>query len=110
MTNRFVKKRRSFSGTVTSALLPILSVVLCLVMLVLAAEKLDATAEKSRLSSIENAIRQSAVHCYATTGAYPESLDYLKQHYGITYDENKYAVYYSAFASNIMPEITVISY
>ena len=40
--------------------------------------------------------------------AYPESYEYLKEHYGAMVDEENYAVFYEVFASNIMPDITVI--
>jgi len=57
--------------------------------------------------SLENAIRKSAVHCYAVEGTYPESLDYLKEHYGITYDETCFLVDYEIFGSNLMPDVQV---
>ena len=41
-------------------------------------------------------------------GAYPDSLDYLKKHYGITWDESKYKVTYEIIAKNIRPEVKVI--
>lgn len=46
--------------------------------------------------------------CYAVEGAYPESYEYLKEHYGAMVDEENYAVFYEVFASNIMPDIAVI--
>lgn len=56
----------------------------------------------------EQAVRRAAVSCYAVEGAYPESYAYLKEHYGTMVDEQTYAVFYEVFASNIMPEITVV--
>ena len=41
-------------------------------------------------------------------GAYPESLSYLKKHYGITWNEKKYKVSYEVIAKNIRPEVQVI--
>ena len=41
-------------------------------------------------------------------GAYPESLAYLKKHYGITWNEKKYKVSYEVIAKNIRPEVQVI--
>ncbi|MGI5984521.1 MAG: hypothetical protein ACOX7O_01555 [Oscillospiraceae bacterium] len=58
--------------------------------------------------SLEDGIRRAAVSCYALEGAYPESLAYLKEHYDLSVNEDIYAVHYAVFASNIMPEITVI--
>ena len=40
-------------------------------------------------------------------GAYPASYDALKARTGLAINEEKYAVFYEVFASNIMPEITV---
>ena len=56
---------------------------------------------------VRSAVRRAAVTCYAVEGAYPTTLDYLKNHYGLVYDEDNYFVLYNAFASNIMPEIRV---
>ena len=54
------------------------------------------------------AIRQASVQCYAIEGRYPPSVEYLEEHYGIQIDRERYNVFYSGFASNIMPDITVI--
>lgn len=56
----------------------------------------------------EQAVRRAAVSCYAIEGAYPCSYDYIKAHYGVAVDETQYTVFYEVFASNLMPEITVI--
>lgn len=45
---------------------------------------------------------------YSVEGAYPESLAYLKKHYGITWNEKKYKVSYEVIAKNIRPEVQVI--
>ena len=39
---------------------------------------------------------------------YPPSVEYLEEHYGIQIDRDKYAVFYEGFASNMVPDITVI--
>ncbi len=67
----------------------------------------SATDEKE-VENIENAVVQSALFCYGTEGAYPESLDYLQEHYGLTYDEKKYVVQYEIIAKNIPPQVRVI--
>lgn len=59
-------------------------------------------------AQLEMAIRRATVACYATEGIYPPTLDYLKQHYGIQIDKNRYSVFYEIFADNLMPEITVL--
>lgn len=66
-----------------------------------------SSGEEGRLLA-EQAVRRVAVSCYAVEGAYPESYEYLKEHYGAMVDEENYAVFYEVFASNIMPDIAVI--
>ena len=41
-------------------------------------------------------------------GAYPESLEYLKENYGLIYDEDLFFVDYKVEGSNILPDITII--
>lgn len=63
---------------------------------------------KRQRESLENAIMRSVTHCYALEGSYPESLEYLKEHYGLTYDEALFFVDYQTIGSNILPDITII--
>jgi len=53
-------------------------------------------------------IVRAALSCYAIEGAYPADFQYLKKNYAISIDEGKYLVDYNIFASNIMPDITVL--
>jgi|WetSurMetagenome_2_1015567.scaffolds.fasta_scaffold590620_2 hypothetical protein len=58
---------------------------------------------------LEESLRRAAVSCYAIEGRYPPSLDYLVTYYGVVIDSERYDVFYTGvFASNILPEITVI--
>ena len=59
-------------------------------------------------ATLERALHKSAVHAYALTGRYPESLDSLLDEYGITYDHTKFVVDYMPSGSNLLPQITVI--
>jgi len=65
-------------------------------------------ADEEGLVIVEDAIRRATVQCYAIEGAYPVSLDYLEQNYGLRIDEKKYFVHYSPWGSNMMPDITVM--
>ena len=57
---------------------------------------------------LEEALRRTAVSCYAAEGVYPPSLEYMEEHYGIRYDAEQYMVDYQVIASNLMPDITVL--
>lgn len=78
---------------------------LCFVMAVSQLEQ-DRYAEGKRL--LEDALRRTAVACYAAEGFYPPDVDYMKRHYALQYDEDRYVVRYEVFASNLMPDITVL--
>lgn len=65
------------------------------------------TADKTELETLENAVRRNVIHCYAIEGRYPESLNYLEEHYALQYDKEKYFIGYEVFGENIMPDITV---
>jgi len=57
--------------------------------------------------TLRDAIRRASVQCYAIEGRYPPSVEYLEENYGIKIDRDRYSVFYSGFASNFMPDITV---
>ena len=56
---------------------------------------------------VRTAVKNAALTCYAVEGAYPDSVDYLREHYHLAYDESRYFVTYEAFASNRIPDIYV---
>lgn len=68
----------------------------------------QASNEAESRHVLEESINKAVVSCYAIEGRYPENVDYLKENYGLIYDEEKYAIGYIAFADNIMPDITII--
>lgn len=68
----------------------------------------ETTTADAETEIVREAVRAAVLTCYSVEGAYPAELDYLKQHYGLAYDEERYIVSYSAFASNVMPEIRVM--
>jgi hypothetical protein len=35
-------------------------------------------------------------------------MTYLEEHYGITYDKDRYVISYESIGSNLMPDVTVI--
>lgn len=69
---------------------------------------LGKDTDKKQKESLENAVRQGIIHCYATEGHYPESLDYLTDSYGIHYDSEKYFIDYQILGANILPDVTII--
>lgn len=56
---------------------------------------------------VRQSIKDAAITCYAVEGAYPDSLEYLRENYFLAYNEDRYLVTYNAFSSNHIPDIYV---
>jgi hypothetical protein len=90
-------------------ILPIVLFLVVLLLFVLAVSKIAGKSENEGIHLTEESIRRAAVQCYALEGIYPADFEYLKDHYGVRPDESKYIIYYTYTASNLMPEIDVLS-
>lgn len=65
------------------------------------------TEEKQR-ESLEHALQRGIASCYAIEGIYPPDLEYLEEHYGLSYDENLFFVDYQPVAANLYPDVTIL--
>ena len=63
--------------------------------------------DRTETETVRNAVREAALTCYAVEGAYPEDVEYLREHYRLAYDTERYHVTYDAFASNLPPTVRV---
>lgn len=87
------------------------SVCVFLLILFLFVQGISSFSESSKRrqkESLENATMRNITYCYTVEGAYPESLDYLKENYGLTYDEDLFFVDYHIAGANIFPDFTII--
>lgn len=100
--------RRSALKTALSYILPCVAFSAMIVWLLTALSNTSASTEQRELADLETTIENSITMCYAIEGAYPESMEYLCNHYGLIYDKDKYLVYYDSFASNIRPTVTIL--
>lgn len=85
-----------------------LAFVLCAAAFSSKTDDVEQQGDRAAAEMMAQSLYRGAVSCYAGEGAYPATLDYLCDKYGITIDESRYSVHYEIFASNIMPEITVV--
>lgn len=82
------------------------SCILVFIIVAIRQTEIRRNAEGIRLT--EESIQRAVISCYALEGRYPQDLQYIRENYGVSIDEEKYFVAYEVFASNLMPEITVI--
>ena len=99
--------RNGLTRLLGGLLLPAAAVA-ALVWFAAAVDGLDRGRAEEDRRRLEETLRRGCVACYAAAGAYPASLDDLTERYGIQIDGERYTVRYSAFAENLMPDITVL--
>ena len=100
-------KNRTHKFQIPTFLLPLLVIAALLIFLTSLSNLEQGRSEEDK-RQLEDALRRASVACYAAEGIYPPNLDYLREHYGIQIDETRYTVVYDIFASNLMPDITVL--
>ena len=103
-----MKKRKSRLRAALGIMLLPAAAAAALLIFASALNSLESGRQTEDLRQLEQALRRGCVACYAAEGAYPPDLDYLKDHYGLQIDEERYVVRYTAFAENLMPDITVL--
>ena len=89
------KKRKRWPGLAAGAALLI---AVCVWILVLPASG----------RAIKTAVERCAMQCYVVEGAFPPSLAYLVENYGLQINEKEFYVSYDIFASNVPPAVKVI--
>ena len=105
--NRFEQKHISF-GRKLLFLLPVLAFLILFVLFIQGISSVSESTLSKQQESLETALERSISQCYAVEGSYPPSLEYLKQHYGLLYDEDNFFVDYEYYGSNLLPEVTVL--
>lgn len=88
----------------------IISVVVSLLILLMVGNNLANLSRQSREAGLRvagEALERAVMQCYALEGAYPPSLQYLADNYGLIVDQNKYVYQYEPVAGNIHPIIGV---
>lgn len=104
--SRFVTDQRS--PLLRGPILSIFVFGLLFVCFFFSVEYFGEEAKARQLEALENAIHQSIVYCYTLEGSYPESLAYMKEHYGLTYNEELFFIDYRLQGANILPDVTII--
>lgn len=105
--NRFHRKKETKANRIVP-FLPIVFVLAVTGCIYNGISSVSLQMNSQQKKSLEEAVHRDMVACYAMEGVYPPDLEYLKEHYGLTYDEDRYIVSYEALGSNLMPDVTVM--
>lgn len=97
------KKKRwpMFAWAVAGALAAI-----CLWCVAVPASGEDMSEESAK--AVKEAVDRCALQCYVVEGAYPVSLEYLEENYGLQINDQMFYVSYEIFATNVPPAVKVI--
>lgn len=87
---------------------PLLTFILIFALFYRGILSVSVVNEEEMEKSLNKAVHQDIVHCYAVEGFYPPSLSYLEENYGLTYDKDKFFIDYRPIAANILPDVTII--
>ena len=104
---RDVFKKSAFD-TIRDCITPVVFTLAVIVMIVIGLRETEISSRAEGLRLLEESIMRAAVQCYVVEGSYPESIKYIENLYGIYIDRTRYVVHYKIFASNILPDITVL--
>ncbi len=99
-----IKRNNEAKSIIISAALFIVIIVAFLLVV----SKLSKGSVDEQQETLYAAIDRGMVQCYVTEGRYPQDFEYLKDNYGIIFDEDRFRVDYFVYASNMKPLVTVI--
>lgn len=83
------------------------AIAVVLALMVLLVGRINSVQGREESGIVRDAVKNAALTCYAVEGAYPDDLEYLKEHYQLSYNEDQYFITYESFASNRLPDIWV---
>lgn len=82
---------------------------LTLALLIGALLTYDGNRQTVDVKAEKDTVVKYAIQCYASEGSYPPDIAYLEEHYGLQIDHDRFIYYYDAFASNVLPDIRVVT-
>lgn len=88
-------------------ILKLAAIVAMIAVMVMVFGRVGSVEGREENETVREAIKNAALTCYAVEGAYPDSIEYLHEHYQLAYNEDQYFVTYESFASNRLPDIWV---
>ena len=97
-------KQRTLARTLAVSLVVFALIISAAILLL---NYIGNASDEAQTEIVREAVRGALTTCYAVEGAYPQSIDYLVENYGLAYDESRFFITYDAFASNVYPDIMV---
>lgn len=103
-----MNRRKNKVKAYISAFLPMVILSICLVIFTLLIQNVSSSNKGREKELLSKALDRSITQCYALEGAYPSSLHYLEEHYGLTYNDKHFFIDYQYIGANLRPDTTII--
>lgn len=105
--NRFTRKNLA-KRIIESVNFSIVFFIAIIAVFVIGISMISSNNNRDEKEILEKALNKDIIHCYAVEGYYPPSLAYIEEHYGLTYNHDKYVVDYESIGNNIIPTVTIV--
>ena len=79
-----------------------------IIVFVALVNNITGKGSRREMDIVKDAVKNATLTCYAVEGMYPDDLNYLIEHYNLSYNKDRYIVYYEPLASNVIPSIKVV--
>ena len=86
----------------------ILVFVALIIVFVVLVNNITGKGNRREMDIVKDAVKNATLTCYAVEGMYPDDLNYLIEHYNLSYNKDRYIVYYEPLASNVITSIKVV--
>lgn len=106
---RFATRETKYESKRRSNYLSYMIAPIVLLIFYLLINTVSSTTVSKQEESLRRAINRDIIHCYALEGYYPPSLDYLEEHYALTYNKDLFIIDYHPLGANIKPEYTILN-
>ena len=104
---REIFEKNAFEA-IRDILAPVVFTLVVVVMVVIGLWRTEVSTRAEGLRLPEESVMRAVFQCYAVEGSYPADVAHIEERYGVYIDRTRYAVHYEIFASNILPDITVV--
>ena len=78
------------------------------ILFILQIQNITHLTKQQQRINLEKAISRDIIQCYALEGYYPPDLNYIEEHYGLTYNKSEIFIDYQIEGENIKPTFTII--
>lgn len=88
-------------------ILKLFLLIVIVIISIYAFNSVSTYSSKEDLQRVSETITRLSLKCYSLEGKYPESIEYLKENYGLLINEDDYQVIYYYQGDNLQPRVEV---